>query len=220
MREPAELAAMLVRQTMALSEGPVGRYRVEDLLSAGAAFTGECVLRWAGDFDADRHTFAPGQAVFSDSVNGRLLGEKLDWEQMPSISVFGEIYRALRAHGFSAAAFPNVTALMRLHASVGQGNEPSWGYVQLGVSPDHMPRQHPIRRAFELRTWAEENAPELLSDATLGLTVAQFALIKLLIDTHDAIEEPVALAIVFGTINGMAKMAPFLARHMAASQGR
>src|SRR5580704_17733666 len=80
----AALAELLENQ---LNE-PGRGVRVEDLLSAAAAVTGQACIRAAGDYDPDDHNFVPGASVLSVRTNELLVGDTSSWEAAPAGCVF------------------------------------------------------------------------------------------------------------------------------------
>ena len=215
-----KLTDALFLKAKAIAEGPKkGRYRCEDFISAAAAFAGEVCMRKAADFDFDNHSFTPGQRIFSQKVNIFLSGDLTEWRDVPIDSAFGGLYNVL-TRSFEIAwppeTFPSIAEIYENFAkSRGHGAPPvQWGYVPLTVSPDHFPQMPPLRAAFEIRRLAlaisgQQPIPvDVLRGVSLG------CLIKTLIVTRSAIGKGVAIRLAMETINGMAKTAPVLPRHM------
>jgi hypothetical protein len=182
-----------------------GRIRVEDLLSAAAAVTGEACLKATGILDPEQHGYPAGAPVLSDAANTMLSRDSVDWAGAEG-SVFYRIRDGALDRGYPADAFPNLADVYRVHAA-GIGSA-GWGWVPLSVSEDHRPRAEPLRDAYELRRPVDAvfaargvrppDRPGVLADAIvieLGRVVA-------------AIDAGVAIRIVLETVNGMAKTAP------------
>jgi hypothetical protein len=213
----ADLVEKLDHFTQALAEGPKkGMFRCEDMISAAAALVGECCLRNSAVFDFDHHDLAPGRAIFSDKITGILSGDRANWQEIPLTSVFGVLYFTLTRNPkapWNPGIFPDVAEIYRHYAAARGSKAPAvqWGYVPLTSTPAHAPTKPPLRAAFELRCLA-------LKDPTLFpgdlLSVSQSLLIKTLIKVRSAIDDAVAIRLALETMNGMAKMAPVLPRHM------
>jgi hypothetical protein len=214
----AELVGKLGQLAQALAEGPrKGMFRCEDMISAAAAFAGECCLRKSAVIDFDHHDFAPGKRIFSDRINDILSGDRASWKEIPITSTFGTLYNALThseiPHGiWDHRLFPEVTEIYQQHAAAG-GSTP-WGYVPLTVAPMHAPKMPPLRAAFELRRLAFANLTPDFPKPNDLLAISQFLLMKVLMKTRPSINEAVAIRLTFETLNGMAKTAPVLPKHM------
>jgi hypothetical protein len=197
------------------------RKRCEDVISAAAAYMGECVMRQAGDFDFDRHTWDPGKPIFSLKVTQLLSGDRGDWRDIPETSVFGFLRGRLIKHPTypnPPDCFPNIGQLYRRYAAARQNGIPKddWGKAPLSVPKNHYPSEGmlAIRAAFELRNivdkkWGDEN---LSAKMLRGL--AELSMIKILIQIQRYIAPDIAVLLAFETINAMAKTAPFLPKHM------
>ncbi len=224
---PPSGGGMSVREALAgmlenaMKDGE-GRIRVEDLLSAAAAVTGEAAIRATGEFDPDNHDFAPGQAVMSDAINSLLCGDRSDWEDVPPGSLFGIIRKGALAAGYGAGDFPGVAESIRVYvAGIGRGDDPQaiWGRPALSVPAVNAPREPPLRYAYELRERvriffkAQDIAP-----ADQPTILAQ-ALAVILGHVREAIDPGVAIRLTLETLNGMAKMAPMTAKHLNAAGG-
>ena len=214
---PASLPALLAGMLETAMTDADGRIRVEDLLSAAAAVTGETAIRATGEFDPENHDFAPGQAVMSDAINQRLAGNGLDWSQVPPGSLFGLIRQAALTAGYSADDFPATKAVFEVYvAGIGRGDDPQaiWGRPALSIPAINQPREMPLRYAYELRERmrvffkahdvAVGDQPALCAQA-LGVILGH---------VRAAIDPGVAIRLVLETLNGMSKMAPMTARHL------
>ena len=182
-----------------------GRIRVEDLLSAAAAASGEACLKATGMLDPEKHGYPPGTPVFSDAANSILSRDSVDWAGAEG-SVFFRIRAGALDRGYPPDAFPDVADVYRvLVAGIGSVG---WGWVPLSVSEDHRPRVEPLRDAYELRRPVgavfeargvrPADRPGVLADAIvieLGRVIA-------------AIDARIAIRLVLETMNGMAKTAP------------
>jgi hypothetical protein len=213
----AELVEKLSQFAQALAEGPrKGMFRCEDMISAAAAFAGECCLRKSAVIDFDNHNLTPGKRIFSDKINDVLSGDRTSWSEIPITSTFGTLYNALTHSEIPNGAwdprlFPEVAEIYRQYAAAGA---PPWGYVPLTVAPVHTPKMPPLRAAFELRRLAfAHRTPEFPKPNDL-LAISQFLLMKILMMTRTGIDEIVAIRLTFETLNGMAKTAPVLPKHM------
>jgi hypothetical protein len=190
-----------------------GRIRVEDLLSAGAAISGEACIAAAGEFDPEDHQFVPGSAVLSDRINDILCANATDWSRTGS-SVFGLIHSGALARGYPHAAFPELADIFRVYVSLlGGGEADRWGFVGLSVSEDHWPRVPPLRHAYELRAPVREILARNGIATPSWPAATAIALSTELGRVREAIDNVVAIRIVLETTNGMAKMAPMTDRH-------
>ncbi|MDB5430425.1 MAG: hypothetical protein JWP35_1541 [Caulobacter sp.] len=196
-----------------------GRIRVEDLLSAAAAVTGEAAIRAVGEFDADAHDFAPGQAVMSDAINNLLCGDRSDWDDVPPGSLFGIIRKGALAAGYGPADFPDVGETIGIYAAgIGRGDDPQaiWGRPALSVPVVNEPREQPLRHAYELRERVRVFfKAQDIAVADQPVILAQ-ALAVVLGHVRQAIDPGVAIRLTLETLNGMAKMAPMTAKHLEA----
>jgi len=201
-----------------------GRIRVEDLLTAAAAVTGQSCIAALGEIDPDKHDLPPGQAVFSDAMNALLCHDAKSWDDGALAgSLFGAIRSGAIEAGYDAAAFPPLEGVFSNHAASLNANEDprkTWGRVALSVGADHLPTLPPLRYAYELRAKTQEIWANLGVKPKDQPAVCATALTTLLGRIRGAIAPATALAIVFETLNGMAKMAPMTPRHMDEFQTR
>jgi hypothetical protein len=208
-----KLTDTLFRLAQTIAEGATGRYRCEDLISATAAFAGEVCMRKAADFDFDNHVFTPGQRVFSPKVNVVLSGNLADWRTVPVTSAFGALYNLL-THSEEIAwppeIFPNIAEIYKNFAN----GSAEWGYVPLSLSSGHIPRMPPLRSAFELRRAALEIINQEPIPIDVFSSASSITLISALTVTQPAIDKAVAIRLAMETMNGMAKTAPVLPRHL------
>jgi hypothetical protein len=216
----AKLTDALFRKAKEMAEGPrEGTYRCEDFISAAAAFLGEVCMRKAADFDFDNHSYTPGKRIFSQKVNVILSGDSAEWRDVPITSAFGALHNVLirsREIAWPPETFPSVAEVYESFArSGGQGAPPvQWGYVPLSLPSDHFPRMPPLRSAFELRRVALGVIGKQPIPLDLLFAASSVSLIKVLIATRSAIDNAVAVRLAMETMNGMAKTAPVLPRHM------
>jgi hypothetical protein len=195
--------------------------RSEDVITAAAAYVGECVMRQAGDFDFDRHTWNPGKPILSQKVTQLLSGDRGNWRDIPETSVFGFLRSLLikhPTHPYPPDCFPDIGQLYRRYVAVRQNgvSKSDWGKAPLSVPENHYPSEGmlAIRAAFEMRKivdekWGDENlSAEVLS------TLAKLSMMTVLIQVRQYIAPDIAILAAFETINAMAKTAPFLAKHM------
>jgi hypothetical protein len=218
--DPGKAIEELVGAVHGIAENPPGRYRCEDLISAIAAFTGEAVMRQAGDFDFDHHTLTPGQPVFSLKVNGLLSGDRSEWPEIPVTSVFGAIHNILPnhpSHPWPRESFPNVGKVYERFAAARHGGvSKDWGKAALSVPPSHYPSEGmpPLRAAYDLRRSVGKQWQSQGVSAEAIAAVAQFSLLKIMTLVRAQIEPKIGLLLAFETINSMAKTAPVLPKHM------
>jgi hypothetical protein len=219
----------LLTKSHKLVERPRGLYRSEDLISAAAAFTGECVMRQAGDFDFDNHSFKPGHAIFSVKVNEILSGDRAGWTDIPITSIFGGLRHVLTnqpppLRAFPVESFPNVGRIYERFAHERRDgvSKEQWGKAPLSVPAAHLPAEDmpPLRAAFELRRavaqkWLNENV-----SARVITGISQAALITILNRTQQSIAPEIALTIAFETVNAMGKTAPMLAKYLDEERRR
>jgi hypothetical protein len=216
--QPGGLVERLSQFAQALSEGPQkGMFRCKDMISAAAAFVGECSLRKSAVFDFENHNLKPGSGVFSDRINKVLSGDLTNWPDIPAASTFGAL-RNILTHSdvpngsWDPRVFPDIAAIYQ-HNAAARGSTP-WGFVPLTLAAKHAPRMPPLRAAFEMRRFAFANShPDIPTSDDL-MAISQFSLMKVLMKARRAIDETVAISLAFETINGLAKMAPVLPRHM------
>ena len=211
----------LVGAEYRFARNPGGQYRPEDVISAAAAFLGECVLRQAGDFDFNKHTFTPGQPVFSLKVTQLLSGDRGEWEAMPQGCVLRAIYMILTNHPnrpWRRESFPDIAKIYERYAAGRSRGVPKsdWGKAPLSVPREHYPSEDrpPLRAAFELRTFVSKRWPNetLSADAMVGM--GQLALIMVMTQLRTQIQPEIGLLLAFETLNAMAKTAPLLPQHV------
>jgi hypothetical protein len=212
-----ELTSAIVRSAYFMT----GRKRCEDVITAAAAYAGECVMRQAGDFDFDRHTWNPGKPIFSLKVTQLLSGDRGDWREIPETSVFGFLRGLLikhPRHPYPPECFPDIGSLYRRYSAARQNgvSQGDWGKALLSVPASHYPSEGmlALRAAFELRKfvdrrWGDENLS--VQDVSL---MAKLTMMKLLLELQQYIAPEIAVLLAFETINAMSKTAPFLPKHM------
>jgi hypothetical protein len=210
----------LVEALYRFVRGPAGQFRPEDVISAAAAFAGECVIRRAGDFDFDRHTFTPGQPIFSPNVTQLLSGDRADYEEMPRRTVFRGIYMILVHHPnrpWPRESFPDVRKIYeRDTAARVHGVSKDWGKAPLSVPRTHYPSEDrpPLRAAFVLRGFVAKRWPNERPSAESLLLMAQYLVIMAMTQMRTQIEPKIGLLLAFETLNAMAKSAPLLPKHI------
>jgi hypothetical protein len=213
-----DLTNALFKLAGEMARSPKG-IRCEDFISAAAAFAGEVCMRKAADFDFDNSTFAPGKRVFSQKVNAVLSGDVTEWKDVPVTSAFGAIYNLLarsREIAWPPETFPGISQIYENFAKgLGHGASPAqWGYVPLSLPPAHLPQMPPLRSAFELRQVALGITGKQPIPTDALFAASSITLIKTLTVTRSAIDNAVAIRLALETMNGMAKTAPVLPRHM------
>lgn len=217
MADPAVAPALVGLFEAKATKG--GRIRVEDLLSAAAAATGEACIAAAGEFDPERHTFTPGSVVMSDRMNTILCNDAGDWAATET-SVLGIIRTGALASGYGMGDLPPLVDVFRgFAAGAGGGGPTEWGFVPLSVSEDHRPFVQPVRQAYELRPAVRALFAQYAVPTSDWPMVCAFALVLELGRVRDAIDHNLALRIVLETVNGMAKTAPMTDEVMRQSQG-
>jgi hypothetical protein len=199
-----------------------GRKRCEDVITAAAAYTGECVMRQAGDFDFDRHTWNPGKPILSPKVTQLLSGDRGDWKEIPEMSVFGFLRGLLIKHPsrpYPPECFPDIGSLYQRYAVARKNgaSQSEWGKAPLSVPASHYPSEGmlAIRAAFELRNFVEKKWGDESLDIKVISTLAQLSMMTILAQVRQYIAPDIAVLLAFETINAMAKTAPFLPKHMA-----
>jgi hypothetical protein len=193
--------------------------RVEDLLSAAAAVTGQACIRTASDYDPDSHDFIPGAAVFSERANVLLVGDTANWEAAPGDCVFAVVRTFALAHGYAPADFPPIDQLIGVYAA-GLGGDAAqaiaqYGRVPLSAPPDNRPRRPPLQDAWDLRLPVAALFEERGTPAADRLAACALALGIVLTHVKDAIDHGLAVRLTLETVNGMAKMAPMTPKHWA-----
>jgi hypothetical protein len=216
MREAASALAALFEAK--ITDGD-GRVRVEDLLSAAAAATGEACLAAAGEIDPEHHALVPGSAVLSDRVNGILVADAPEWSGA-ALSVFGIIRGGALAQGYAAADFPPIDEPIRFYVGALGASDAQWGFVPLSVPEDHRPFVQPLRQAYELRAAVREVFADQRMPAAEWPPACAFALVIELARVRDAIDRGVATRLVLETVNGMAKTAPMTDDRMREAAGQ
>jgi hypothetical protein len=213
-----EVTNALFLRAREMAQGAKG-IRCEDFIAAAAAFAGEVCMRKAADFDFDNHAFTPGERIFSQKVNVVLSGDVTEWKDVPVTSAFGALHNLLtrsREIAWPPETFPGIAAIYENFAKGrGHGVAPvQWGYVPLSLSPSHFPQMPPLRSAFELRKVALGIIGKKPIPVDLLLAASSISLIKALTVTRSAIDNAVAIRLAMETMNGIAKTAPVLPKHM------
>ena len=205
-KEDQTAGKTLAEKILDLVRDPDGRVRTEDFISALSAIVGERCIEAAGEYEINKHDFAPGTRVFSDQVNELLNGNspEADWESIPPDSVFGLIWVVSTNNGYAKEEFPPMPEIFERFAS-GVPEASEWGRASLSIPKDHFPRMLPIRVAYESRTAI--NAV-LLKDSERRLRASTFALLAGLLWVKDSIDHGVVLRLALETINALSKTAP------------
>jgi len=216
---PGAAAQELVKTFEAYATDADGRIRVEDLLSAASAACGEACLAAAEEVDPERHELTPGSAVLSDRVNGILAGDSVD-PAAHAGGVFGIIRAGALAHGYVERDVPAFADVFRGYvAGIAQPDGPGWGFVPLSVGDDHLPRVQPVRAAYELRRPVRQVLAAHAIPTADWPGVCALALTVELRRVREAIDNGVALHLVFETVNGMAKTAPMTDEALQTASG-
>lgn len=203
---PAEQCgqALYVGLTQALTQN--GRIRVEDLISAAAAITGEAIIGAAKDFNPRRHDYTPGSRVLSQKANELFCGDK-DFLETPVDSVVGILRDKLNKCGFTNADFPELKEVFTYFvANIGKAAD--WGKVPLSIPKDNHPFILPLRAAYETRPMVDKIFAQLGDDQNHRLQAATLALAEALCKTRDVLNRRAAITLALETVNGMAKTAP------------
>jgi hypothetical protein len=219
---PSPLIDLLLHKALAISEYPPGRYRSEEVISAIAAFAGECQMRRAGEVDFSTAKFTPGQAVFSARINNLLSGDQTGWASVPASSAFGSIFQILThlsTHPWSPSLFPNPADIYSTYAAAA-GTARKWGFAPLSVPQQNHPRIPPLRAAFDLRNAVYKSGPHPQPSANELAAAAVMSLIKALIKVRGSIDDTVVLTLAFETLNALAKTAPVLETHITEFAAR
>jgi hypothetical protein len=193
--------------------------RVEDLVSAAAAVTGQACIRAAGDYDPDDHDFVPGAAVLSERANQLLVGDVATWETAPNDCVFAIVRTFALAHGYAPGDFPPIDQLIATYVA-GLGGDAAdaaarYGWVGLSVPEINRPLRPPLQEAWALREPVTALFARRATLAADQLAICALALAIVLTHVKDAIDHGVAVRLALETVNGMAKMAPMTPRHWA-----
>ncbi len=122
---PVESCGSALYEALARALTQNDRIRVEDLISAAGAITGEAIIGAAGDFNPRVHDYPPGSRVLSTKVNGLFCGDK-DFDEAPVDSVIGILSDKLTKGGFAKADFPVLKDIFTYFvANIGKAEE--WG---------------------------------------------------------------------------------------------
>src|ERR1700675_1612830 len=133
--ELSPLIELLFNRALTIARSSDGRYRTEEVLSALAAFAGECQMHRAGDLDCNATKFVPRQAIFSQHINGVLSGDQVDWNSIPVTSAFGMLYQLLThlpKRPWAPESFPNIGDVYTGYAeavTARTGSSFDWGFV-------------------------------------------------------------------------------------------
>jgi hypothetical protein len=188
-----------------------GESRDGEAIAAMAAVVGERCQEVAAEFPVRKHTFVPGQRVFSDGVNVLLAGDgrTLDLQAIPPDTVYGQIRDQVNGSRFSQERFPSLLDVFRGFAGR-VGKPEDWGKVPLSVPPEEWPRLLPLRVTFDTRSGIDAALKPVKEDRARALRVCTLALTMLLNETGNDLDPSTELTLVFETINGIAKTAPML----------
>ena len=221
--DPTVAMAKLSTMIKELTERPAGPYRIEDLISAAAAFAGENILGQVDGSVLSDHQFRPGSPLFSEKANSLLSGSSSDWAAMPHLTAFARLYSILPHHPkfpYPYEAFPSPDAVYRHFAARrrdGVVSKEDWGTASLTIPTAHWPQKPPLRSAYELRQavsrlWGnDEPTPAVLCE------LAQLCLTQFLVIARTTKFSPsFALVLAMETLNAMAKTAPMLPKHLPA----
>ena len=208
----AELADSVVRHCLE----PDGRVRAEDATSAAAAAAGEACWVAGTNFDANEHTFIPGQVILSDNVNRVLTGDNPTWSSFNRSSALGILQASLPKLGFQPGDIPELEPIVRNFAA-SVGDPRNWGWVPLTGPQASRPRVMPLRAAFELRSTVLELFNLHGIDTADRPLVCAGALARVLGMTKGVLAPPVALLLAYETLIGMSKTAPMTAKHLMSA---
>lgn len=226
MKLPADKLQKIVNELMPavyhFAHMMTGSKRCEDVITVAAAYAGECVMRQAGDFDFDRHTWNPGKPVLSLKVTQLLSGDRGDWREIPETSVFGFLRGLLirhPTHAYPPECFPDIGLIYRRYAAARQNgvSQADWGKAPLSVPAGHRPSEGmlAIRAAFEMRNFVDKKWGDENYSAEVISTLAQISVMTVLVHARQFIAPEIAVLLAFETINAMAKTAPFLPKHLS-----
>lgn len=182
-----------------------------ETIAAMAAVVGERCQEAAGEFPVRKHTFVPGQRVFSDRVNLMLVGDgrARDFEAISAETVYGQIRDQVDKGRFSKDRFPKLDSPFREFAGrIGESED--WGKVPLSLPPQAWPRLLPLRVAFDTRAAVDAALVPIKDDKARVLRVCTRALTMLLNGADEHLDPAAAMVLTLETINGMAKTAPML----------
>jgi len=183
-----------------------GRIRVEDLISASAAITGEAIIGAAKDFNPRQHDYTPGSRVLSQKANELFCGDR-DFYEAPADSVVGILRDKLNKCGFTAADFPELKEVFTYFvANIGKAED--WGKVPLSIPKDNHPFRMPLRVVYETRPMVDKIFAQLGDDQNQRFKAASLALAEALCKTRDVLVRRLAITLALETVNGMAKTAP------------
>lgn len=185
--------------------------RVEDAICLSATIVAERCIVLANDYSIHEHGFEHGSAVFSERVNEILVGPVAveNWSELPKDCVFGMIKSKIESN-FAINTFPELKSIFENYAnSVGQCE---WGKVALSVPDGNKPFLMPLRVGYESRAYIDKNFKSGSDLKCLQITIA--ALTHILIETKNALDPSVALALTFELINGMSKTATMTDKKM------
>ncbi len=183
-----------------------------EAIAAMAAVVGERCQEVAGEFPVRKHTFVPGQRIFSDRVNVLLAGDgrAVDLDGIPSPAIYGQIRDEVDGGRYPRDRFPALKAIFQGFASR-IGKPEDWGKVPLSLPAEDWPRLLPLRAAFDTRNGIDAVLGPIKGDKERALRVSTRALTLLLNGADQRLDPGDSLALALETINGMAKTAPMLA---------
>jgi hypothetical protein len=192
-----------------------GRVRAEDLIAAAASITGEFCIAAAGEFDPQRHDWAPGSRVLSQRVNQLFSGDESEaLAAVPAESIVGLLREELLPAGYQESDFPALRMVFE-HFVANIGKASDWGKVPLAVPEGNYPWVLPLRVAYEARP-AVVRIFEPLKTPQERLRAAVLALAEVLIVTQQIMDRKTALLLALQIVNGMAKTAPMTDEAMHA----
>lgn len=183
----------------------------KEAIAAMAAVVGERCEEAAGEFPVRKHTFVPGQRIFSDRINVLLAGDgrTLDLDRIPAESVYAKIRDQVDVKRYPRPDFPGLASVFQSFARR-IGKPEDWGKVPLSLPPEEWPRLLPLRVTFDTRNGVDTLLAPINNDKERALRIATRALTMLLNDADRSLEPRATLTLVFETINGAAKTAPMI----------
>ena len=157
--EDERLAKDVKKIVVAYARGAGVESRERETIAAMAAVVGERCQEVAAEFPVRKHTFVPGQRVFSDKINVLLAGDgrTLDPKAISGATVYGQLRDEVDGTRFSEAPFPELVGIFQGFAGR-IGKPEDWGRVPLSLPRDAWPHLLPLRVNFDTRGRIDEIA--------------------------------------------------------------
>ena len=124
------------------------------------------------------------------------------WNDLPIGCVFSQIKLKLNSH-FDSHIFPQLVNVYK--SFVKNVGETEWGNLKLSVPEENKPFILPLQAGYETRVYVDEKINIVDDEYTLRVVIN--AMCSILIETKNAIESSIALALTFEIIYGMSKTA-------------